>query len=126
MMNQMASLDSQIGALADPTRRAIVELLVQQPHRASDLADATGVTRSRMSKHLRVLMDAGIARDERPSDDARTRVFHLQPKALDDMQGWLTQLQQQWDSQLQSFKAHVEQRVQQDGAAGDARAPEDH
>ncbi|MEM7097906.1 MAG: metalloregulator ArsR/SmtB family transcription factor [Pseudomonadota bacterium] len=109
----MKPLDSQLGALADPTRRAIVELLVQQPYRASDLAQATGVTRSRMSKHLRVLMDAGIAMDERPADDARARVFHLQPRALSDVQQWLEQLQRQWDSQLQSFKVHVEERTSQ-------------
>ena len=109
MLNQMTSLDSQLGALADPTRRAIVELLVQQPYRASDLADATGVTRSRMSKHLKILMDAGIARDERPEHDARSRIFHLQPDAMKDMQRWLEALQRQWDAQLQSFKAHVEQ-----------------
>ena len=113
MMNQMTALDSKLDALADPTRRAIVELLVQQPHRASDLADATGVTRSRMSKHLRILLDAGIARDERPAHDARSRVFHLQPDAMNDMRRWLEQLQQQWDAQLQSFKEHVERHAEQ-------------
>ena len=113
MMNQITALDSKLGALADPTRRAIVELLVQQPHRASDLADATGVTRSRMSKHLRVLLDAGIARDERPAHDARSRIFHLQPDAMSDMRRWLEQLQQQWDAQLQSFKEHVERHAEQ-------------
>lgn len=111
MMNQMTTLDSKLDALADPARRAIVELLVQQPHRASDLADAIGVTRSRMSKHLRILLDAGIARDERPAHDARSRVFHLKPDAINDMRRWLEQLQQQWDAQLQSFKEHVERRA---------------
>lgn len=111
MMKQSSALDSTLDALADPTRRAIVELLVQQPHRASDLADATGVTRSRMSKHLRVLLDAGIARDERPTHDARARVFHLHPEAMNDMRRWLEELQHQWDAQLQSFKEHVERQA---------------
>ncbi len=105
MINQMTALDSKLNALADPTRRAIVELLGQQPHRASDLADATGVTRSRMSKHLRILLDAGIARDERPTHDARSRIFHLQPDAINDMRCWL--------EQLQSFKGHVERQAEQ-------------
>jgi len=112
MINQMTSLDTKLEALADPTRRTIVELLVQQPHRASDLADATGVTRSRMSKHLRILLDAGIARDERPAHDARARIFHLQPNAISDMRRWLEQLQKQWDAQLQSFKEHVEKQAE--------------
>ena len=118
MMNQMTPLDTKLDALADPTRRSIVELLVQRPHRASDLADATGVTRSRMSKHLRILLDAGIARDERPAHDARSRIFHLQPDAMSDMRRWLEQLQQQWDAQLQSFKEHVEQRTEQSDSKG--------
>ncbi len=111
MLNQLTALDSELDALADPTRRAIVELLVQAPHRASDLADAIGVTRSRMSKHLRILLDAGIARDERPAADARARIFHLQPDAMSEMRRWLETLQQQWDAQLQSFKQHVERQV---------------
>lgn len=111
MRNQRSPLDSKLDALADPTRRAIVELLVQQPHRASDLAEATGVTRSRMSKHLRILLDAGIAQDERPAHDARSRVFHLQPDAMTDMRRWLEQLQHQWDAQLQSFREHAERRA---------------
>ena len=108
----MTALDRKLDALADPTRRAIVELLVRQPHRASELADATGVTRSRMSKHLRILLNAGIARDERPAHDARSRVFHLQPDAMKDMRSWLEKLQQQWDAQLRSFKAHVERQAE--------------
>ncbi len=111
-MNQITGLDHKLVALADPTRRAILELLVQQPYRASDLADATGVTRSRMSKHLKVLLDAGIARDERPAHDARGRVFHLHPDAMRDMRRWLDELQRHWDAQLQSFKQHVERHAE--------------
>jgi hypothetical protein len=65
-----------------------------------------------MSKHLRILLDAGIARDERPAHDARSRVFHLRPDAMNDMRRWLEQLQQQWDAQLQSFKEHVERQAE--------------
>ena len=66
-----------------------------------------------MSKHLRVLLDAGIARDERPTHDARSRVFHLHPDAMSDMRRWMEQLQQQWDAQLQSFKEHAERQAEQ-------------
>ena len=99
-----APIGDVLDAIADPTRRAVIELLVQQPYRASELADATGTTRSRMSKHLRVLLDAGITRDERPTDDARGRVFYLRPESIDQVQDWLNRLQRQWDAQLQSFR----------------------
>ena len=107
-MVEQAAVDQMFEALSDPTRRAVVDLLVDEPYRASDLADATGVTRSRMSKHLKVLLDAGIARDERPPTDARARVFHLRPEALDPVRDWLDRLQRQWDAQLRAFKDHVE------------------
>jgi DNA-binding transcriptional ArsR family regulator len=63
-----------------------------------------------MSRHLRVLLDAGIVRDERPRADARTRVFHLRPESIVALQAWLDQLQAQWNENLQSFKRHVEAR----------------
>ena len=103
-------IDGAFEALSDPTRRAIVELLVQKPHRASELADATGISRSRMSKHLRILLDAGLARDERLPDDARARVFYMRPEGMRDVREWLARLQKQWDAQLRSFKKHVEKK----------------
>ncbi len=63
-----------------------------------------------MSRHLRVLLDAGIATDERPKEDARARVFRLLPKSMQAVNDWLEQLQKEWDAQLGSFKRHVERR----------------
>lgn len=110
MENHLHAIDGPFDALADPTRRAIIELLVQKPRRASELAVATGISRSRMSKHLRVLLEAGLARDERPPDDARARVFYMRPEGVSDVQDWLTRLQKQWDAQLRSFREHLEKR----------------
>jgi DNA-binding transcriptional ArsR family regulator len=113
MNNETAAIDDVLVALSDPTRRAIVELLVRQSYRAGDLARETGTSRSRMSKHLRVLMDAGVARDERTDEDARARVFHLRPESIERVRSWADQLQGEWDRQLQSFKEHVENRSKQ-------------
>ena len=99
MGNYSYGIDGTFDALADPTRLAIVELLVQKPHRASELAVATGISRSRMSKHLRVLLDAGLARDERPTDDARARVVYMRPEGISDEPEWLARLQTEWDAQ---------------------------
>ena len=110
MEHYPSGIESTFEALADPTRRAIVELLVRRPHRASELAVATGISRSRMSKHLRVLLDAGLARDERPPEDARARVFYMRPEGMSDIQEWLSRLQKEWDAQLRAFKEHVEKK----------------
>jgi DNA-binding transcriptional ArsR family regulator len=97
-------------ALADPTRRSVVELLGAGPRRAGELAAAAGTSAPTMSRHLRVLLDAGIVADERPRDDARIRVFRLQPQSIVAIQAWLDQIQAHWDEQLASFRAHIERR----------------
>src|SRR5881394_2084911 len=72
-------------ALADPTRVRVVEALGEGPRKAGELATLTGVSAPSMSRHLRVLLEAGLVEDERPRDDARTRVFHLRPVSDEQM-----------------------------------------
>lgn len=97
-------------ALADPTRRQVVQLLSEGPRRAGEIAGWAGVSGPAMSRHLRVLLEAGIVADERLPGDARVRVFHLRPESMTAIQAWLDQLQAHWGEQLQSFKRHVEGR----------------
>jgi DNA-binding transcriptional ArsR family regulator len=97
-------------ALADPTRRRVVQLLREGPRRAGELAAASGTSAPAMSRHLRVLLEAGIVADERRADDARARVFWLRPEAVAPLRDWLDELQAAADEQLASFKRHVEGR----------------
>jgi DNA-binding transcriptional ArsR family regulator len=96
-------------ALAEPTRLRVVQLLSARPRRAGELAEAAGVSAPAMSKHLRVLLRAGVVSDERPRDDARVRMFRLRPESVVAVRAWLDQLQAQWNDQLQSYKHHVEE-----------------
>jgi DNA-binding transcriptional ArsR family regulator len=100
-------------ALADPTRRQVVQLLSEGPRRAGEIADSAGVSGPAMSRHLRVLLKAGIIADERLPDDARVRVFRLRPDSMVAIQAWLDQVQAHWSEQLMSFKRHVEGRRSQ-------------
>lgn len=95
-------------ALADPTRRQVVQLLGVRPHRAGELAEAAGMSPPAMSRHLKVLLDAGLVADERIAEDARVRMFRLQPDSLVAVQAFLDQLQMEWRQQLRSFKRHVQ------------------
>jgi len=104
------AVDRVLNALADPTRRSVVELLGSRPRRAGELAAATRTSPPTMSRHLRVLLDAGIATDERPKEDARARVFRLRPASMQAVSDWLERLQTGWDAQLRSFARHVERR----------------
>jgi DNA-binding transcriptional ArsR family regulator len=99
-------------ALADPTRRQVVQLLGTRPWRAGELATAIGTSAPAMSRHLRVLLRAGLVADQRPDSDARARVFRLRPQSLAALQAWLDQLQAHWDEQLAAFKRHIDERPQ--------------
>jgi DNA-binding transcriptional ArsR family regulator len=103
-------LDVLLGLLADRTRRGVVQLLSQGPRRAGEIADTAGVSRPVMSRHLRVMLRAGVLTDERDPGDARLRIFRLRPESIAGLQAWLDQLQAHWDEQLQAFKHHVETR----------------
>ena len=98
--------------LADPTRREVLQLLGTRPHRAGELAEATGMSPPAMSRHLRVLLESGVVDDARAPDDARVRVFRLRPESLAGVQAYLDQLQMEWRTQLRSFKTHAEKRGQ--------------
>ncbi len=104
------STELVLTALADPTRRRVIELLSAGPRRAGELAVAAGTSAPTMSRHLRVLLGAGIVADERPVDDARTRVFWLRPESITLLRDWLDELQAAGDEQLASFKRHVDGR----------------
>lgn len=104
----MTDLDVLLGVLADPTRRAVMQLLSSGPRRAGEIADSARVSRPVMSRHLRVMLLAGVLTDERDTTDARLRIFRLRPDSVAGLQAWLDQLQAHWDDQLRSFKKHVE------------------
>ena len=106
-----ADVDGVFVALADPTRRRVVQLLGGGARRAGELADAVGTSAPAMSRHLRVLLRAGLVADERRPEDARLRVFRLRPESMVAVRAWLDQIQAEWDEHLQHFKTHVERRV---------------
>jgi DNA-binding transcriptional ArsR family regulator len=106
-----ADLPSLLQALAEPTRLHAVQLLSERPRRAGELAEQLGVTAPAMSKHLRVLLNAGVVSDERLVGDARARLFRLRPESVVALRAWLDQLQAHWDEQLSSFRIHVERRT---------------
>jgi DNA-binding transcriptional ArsR family regulator len=79
-------------ALADPTRLQVVELLSLGPLRAGDLAAKLALPAPAMSKHLRVLLEAGVVGGERRPEDARVRVFSLRTESVVAVRAWLDQL----------------------------------
>lgn len=101
-------LDNVLGALAEPTRRRVIEALGSGPRRAGDLANAVGIPATALSRHLQVLRASGLVSVEMLDEDARGRVYVLRPERLVAVQAWLDQVQAFWSEQLGSFKQHAE------------------
>jgi DNA-binding transcriptional ArsR family regulator len=92
-------------ALADPTRRRIVELLAEEERSAGELAGHFQVSRPAVSKHLRVLREAGVVQVR---DEAQKRIYRLEPKALGTAEGWLARHRRFWEQRLDALEAQIE------------------
>ncbi len=104
----MIAVDDTLSALADRTRRGVVELLSQRPHRAGELASALDMSAPAMSRHLRVLRKLGLVEEHSPADDARVRIYRLRKQPFDDLRTWVDDVSAFWNEQLMAFKAHAE------------------
>jgi DNA-binding transcriptional ArsR family regulator len=92
-----------LGALADPTRRAIFEHLAERPSAVGELADRLPVTRPAVSQHLKVLKDAGLVTDRR---DGSRRIYRLDPTGIGQLRDYLDRF---WGTALTAFKVVAEQ-----------------
>jgi DNA-binding transcriptional ArsR family regulator len=108
-------IDATLAALAEPTRRHMVEMLRERPRRAGELAAAFDQSAPAISKHLRVLRTSGLIEEERVEHDARVRIYRLRPEPFADLQAWLERVQSFWAEQLDAFKDYAE------GTRGESR-----
>ena len=88
-------------ALADPTRRHIIELLATREQSFGELADRFEMSRPAVSQHLKVLRDADIVAS-RP--DAQRRVYRLNDHALDDLEQWIASVRRFWSGALDELE----------------------
>jgi len=104
------SLDRTLLALAEPTRRGVIELLRRQPQRASELAEQLGMSRPAMSRHLKLLRKTGLVSEDELEEDARVRMYRLERAPFTELRDWLADVEGFWGDQLGAFKAHAEKR----------------
>lgn len=109
-MKSRAGVDRTLNALADPTRRAVVDLLAARPRRAGELADLLRVSAPALSRHLRILRSGGVVVSDEVRADARVRLYKLQPAAMASLRDWIGEVEAFWSAELASFKAYAEQQ----------------
>jgi DNA-binding transcriptional ArsR family regulator len=99
-MVQYSPIDRTFAALADPTRRGVLERLGRGSATISELAEPFGISLTGMKKHVRVLEDAELVATEKVG---RTRRCSLGPRRLDDIQQWIATYRRMLDERLDRF-----------------------
>lgn len=92
-------------ALADPTRRRLLELVAVSERTAGQLAAEFDVSRPAVSRHLRVLRDAGLVTWR---GDAQRRLYRLEPSGLAEIGDWVERTRDNWAARLDSLEAHLD------------------
>lgn len=92
---------STFAALGEPSRLEIVELLRRRPFSVGDIADTLGIRQPQVSKHLKVLREAGVV-DVEPV--ARRRIYHLAPAAFQELGEWVESFEALWEERLDSLE----------------------
>jgi DNA-binding transcriptional ArsR family regulator len=100
MVQYQEQLDRTLSALADPTRRGILERLGQGSATVSELAEPFGMSLTGLKKHIRILEDAGLVTTEKVG---RARLCSLGPRRLDDVQQWVVAYARMLDARLDRF-----------------------
>ena len=103
-------LSTAFQALSDPTRRAILARLAEGEATVSQLMEPFELSQPTISKHLKVLENAGLIEGGR---DAQRRPRRLAPLAMKDVADWIQPFRQQWESRLNNLDAHLARMKQQ-------------
>jgi DNA-binding transcriptional ArsR family regulator len=101
----LEQIEQKFFALGDPARFAIVARLAAGPISAGELAAPFAISRPAISRHLRILREAGIARAEVHGREWR---YSLDPATFQDVSQWAEELQQMWSEALLALKSYVE------------------
>lgn len=97
-------MDTVLQALADPSRRALLEILRDHPASAGELAEALPIARPGVSRHLRVMRDAGLVEVRR---DAQRRIYSLRPEAFVELDEWLDSYRALWRNRLDALHTEI-------------------
>jgi DNA-binding transcriptional ArsR family regulator len=115
MLNQQAALDLTFQALADPTRRAMVQRLSAGPASVSELARPMVMSLPAVMQHLAVLEGCGLVVSEKVG---RVRTCRIDAQALARAESWISQCRADWESRLDRLGVYIEELKQQGDGHG--------
>jgi DNA-binding transcriptional ArsR family regulator len=97
-------MDAVFKALADGSRRTVLQILREHPATAGDLAEALPIARPGVSRHLRVLREAGLVEARQ---DGQRRIYTLRPEALVEVDEWLEEYRAVWQNRLDALQTEI-------------------
>jgi DNA-binding transcriptional ArsR family regulator len=98
-------MESAFTIIAEPSRRAILSLLAASEQSVGDLEEQLHLSQPSVSKHLRVLREAGLVESR---VDAQRRLYRLRPEPLMEVDAWLTQFRRYWSAQVEGLGRDLE------------------
>jgi DNA-binding transcriptional ArsR family regulator len=98
-------MESAFEIIAEPNRRAILSLLVSSEQSVGEIERQLGMPQPTVSKHLRVLRDAGFVES---TVDAQRRLYRLRPEPLQEVDAWLAQFRRFWSTHLDALERHLD------------------
>ena len=98
-------MESAFEIIAEPNRRAILSLLVSSERTVGELERELGMSQPTVSKHLRVLREAGFVESE---VDAQRRLYRLKPEPLKEVDAWLTPFRRFWSKHVDALERHLD------------------
>jgi DNA-binding transcriptional ArsR family regulator len=108
-LEYMKGMESVFEIIAEPNRRAILSLLVASQQSVGDIERQLGMTQPTVSKHLRVLREAGFVES---TVDAQRRLYRLKPEPLQEVDMWLAQFRRFWSAHLDALERHLDRMDQ--------------
>ncbi len=113
----MKAMESVFEIIAEPNRRAILGLLVMSEQSVGDIERQLRMTQPTVSKHLRVLREAGFVES---TVDAQRRLYRLRPEPLQEVDMWLAQFRRFWSAHIDALERHLDRMEQ---LRGETAAP---
>ena len=98
-------MESVFEIIAEPNRRAILSLLVSSQQSVGEIERRLGMPQPTVSKHLRVLREAGFVES---TVNAQRRLYRLKPEPFKEMDAWLAQFRQFWSAHLDALERHLD------------------
>ena len=103
-------METTFEIIAEPNRRAILGLLASSERSVGEIERRLGMTQPSVSKHLRVLRDAGFVE---ATVDAQRRLYRLKPESLREVDDWLDQFRRFWSSHIDALERHLDRMPDQ-------------